>query len=258
MYIHGGRDIKEGPMGNMWKMSIGGVHELMDDPENGVCWETVNCKGTIPGKISHHKAAVFGLSVIVFGGIDCLDNFEDTFEFNSQTNTWSKIKQSGDIPKPCDDLSISQIDDSSLLIFGGFCSGSRVNSCYIATKTGSTLEWKEVGQNSPDKPCVRASHSSVVHGRKCYIFGGQDDENNKLNDLWEFDLDTEIFSQIELSPNSYQPMARSGHSANLYNGKMYIFGGIFEITKELSELLVYDFDTQSFECIAGESGEPGA
>jgi hypothetical protein len=53
-------------------------------------------------------------------------------------------------------------------------------------------------------------------------------------------------------------MARSGHSANLYNGKMYIFGGIFEITKELSELLVYDFDTQSFECIGGESGEPGA
>lgn len=53
-------------------------------------------------------------------------------------------------------------------------------------------------------------------------------------------------------------MARSGHTANLYDGKMYIFGGIFEITKELSELLVYNFDTQSFECIGGESGEPGA
>jgi len=56
-------------------------------------------------------------------------------------------------------------------------------------------------------------------------------------------METEIFSKIELGPNSYQPMARSGHSANLYNGKMYIFGGIFEITKELSELLVYDFTT---------------
>jgi len=69
-----------------------------------------------------------------------------------------------------------------------------VNAAYICTKTGSNLDWKEVGQNSPDKPCVRASHSQVVHGRKCIIFGGQDDENNKLNDLWEFDLDTEIFS----------------------------------------------------------------
>lgn len=70
MYIHGGRDIKEGPMSNMWKMSIGGIHEIMDDPENGCCWEPVNTKGTVPGKISHHKAAVFGHSVIVFGGID--------------------------------------------------------------------------------------------------------------------------------------------------------------------------------------------
>ena len=34
---------------------------------------------------------------------------------------------------------------------------------------------------------------------------------------------------------------------------MYIFGGIFEITKELSELLVYDFETQTFTCIGGES-----
>jgi hypothetical protein len=194
MYIYGGRDIKEGPMGNMWKMSISGIHELMDDPENGVCWEQVNTKGTQPGSISHHKAAVFGLSVIIFGGNKFLDNLDITYEFNSQTCTWAKIKQTGDIPKPCDDLSICQIDDSSLMIFGGFCAGSRVNNCYIATKTGSTLEWKEVGANSPDRPCVRASHSSVVNGRKCYIFGGQDDENNKLNDLWEYDLDSEIFS----------------------------------------------------------------
>ena len=129
------------------------------------------------------------------------------------------------------------------MIFGGFCSGTRVNTCYIATKKAEGLEWKEVGQSSPDKPCVRASHSAVVNGTKCYIFGGQDDENNKLNDLWEFDMETEIFSKIELGPNSYQPMARSGHSANMFNKKMYIFGGIFEITKELSELLVYDFDT---------------
>ena len=143
------------------------------------------------------------------------------------------------------------------MIFGGFCSGNRINACYIAYKSASGLEWLEVGKNSPDKPCVRASHSAVVNGTKCYIFGGQDDENNKLNDLWEYDMETEIFSKIELGPNSYQPMARSGHSANMYNKKMYIFGGIFEITKELSELLCYDFDTQCFECIAGESGDNG-
>ena len=69
MYVHGGRDIKEGPMGNMWRLSVSGLTELMNDPDYGVAWETVKCTGTIPGNISHHRPAVFGNSVVVFGGI---------------------------------------------------------------------------------------------------------------------------------------------------------------------------------------------
>lgn len=124
--------------------------------------------------------------------------------------------------------------------------GSRVNECFIGTKNGSTLEWRRIGDKSAQKPCIRASHSTVVSGGKCYIFGGQDDENNKLNDLWQLDLATENYSQIELAPNSFQPSARSGHSANIHKGKMYIFGGILELTKELNEMLVYDFATKTF------------
>ena len=30
--------------------------------------------------------------------------------------------------------------------------------------------------------------SSVCYNNKFYIFGGQDDDNNKLDDLWEFDV----------------------------------------------------------------------
>jgi len=36
---------------------------------------------------------------------------------------------------------------------------------------------------------------------------------------------------------------RSGHSANIYNGKMFIFGGILELTKELNEMIAYNFKT---------------
>jgi hypothetical protein len=179
-------------------MSIGGIQELMEDPDHNVSWEPVKCSGAVPGNISHHKTAVFGLSVIIYGGISGLENFQDTFEFDSVKCHWSKIKQSGDIPKPRDDLSLSQINDNSFIIFGGFVQGSRVNECFIGTKTGNQLVWKQVGQNSPQQPCVRASHSSSVFNNKLYIFGGQDDENNKLNDLWEFDIESEVFSQIDL------------------------------------------------------------
>lgn len=41
LYIHGGRDIKEGSMSNMWRLSINGIKELVEDPEYGVSWEHI-------------------------------------------------------------------------------------------------------------------------------------------------------------------------------------------------------------------------
>mmetsp|Transcript_1266 Transcript_1266/g.2291 ORF Transcript_1266/g.2291 Transcript_1266/m.2291 type:complete len:474 (-) Transcript_1266:82-1503(-) len=253
LYIHGGRDIKEGPMLNMWRLSIDSVKDLMDDPECGAAWEPVNFKGVMPGNISHHRPAVFGHSVVIFGGIKDYDNNPFVYEFDSHKLMWSKMTQSGEVPKPCDDHSLSQIDEDSFLIFGGFVEGSRVNECYVCRKKGNSLEWKHIGKNSAHRPCIRASHSSVVHNGKCYIFGGQDDENNKLNDLWVLDLTTEEYQLVDLPAGSYNPPARSGHSANIYNGKMYIFGGILELTKELNEMLIFDFNTMQFSVIGGTS-----
>jgi len=33
---------------------------------------------------------------------------------------------------------------------------------------------------------ARAGHSIVEHKDNFYVFGGQDDDNNKLNDIWKF------------------------------------------------------------------------
>ena len=91
----------------MWKLSIKGLLELLDDSQYAISWEPVVCKGTVPPNISHHKAAVFGNSVIIFGGINDYENNKEVFEFDSIKNVWSKLKQSGDVPKPRDDHSLS-------------------------------------------------------------------------------------------------------------------------------------------------------
>jgi N-acetylneuraminic acid mutarotase len=118
-----------------------------------------------------------------------------------------------------------------------------VNECYTCKKNGSTLEWSLVEVKSKEIPCIRASHSTAVYNGKCYIFGGQDDDNNKLNDLWELSLNTGMYRLITLTTGSVEPVARSGHSSNIFNGQMYIFGGILELTKELNEMLIYDFES---------------
>lgn len=168
---------------------------------------------------------------------------------------WSKLKETGDPPKPRDDHSLSQIDGNSFVIFGGFVAGSRVNDCYMCTKNGGTLEWKRLGDNSPTKPKVRASHSTAFYQGKLYIFGGMDEDNSKFCDLWELDLATETYKEIQLPDGSPMPNPRSGHSSTIFKNKMYIFGGIIELTKELNEMLIFDFSSGQFQII-GSDGQP--
>ncbi len=56
---------------------------------------------------------------------------------------------------------------------------------------------------------------------------------------------------MDLPELSHQPQPRRGHTANVFNGKMYIFGGIFELTKELNEMLIFDFTSNLMELKSG-------
>lgn len=85
-----------------------------------------------------------------------------------------------------------------------------------------------------------------------YVFGGKDSENNKMNDLWRLDLDTYKWELME--PSGKLPMERSGHSADVYRGNMVIFGGLFEITKELNDAHLYDFAHNKWIPFFEESG----
>ena len=83
--------------------------------------------------------------------------------------------------------------------------------------------------------------SAACCSNKLFVFGGQDDDNNKLGDLWCYDMSKCGWSQIKCNEGDYWPCPRSGHSAVVWNSKMYIFGGIYELTKELNDLVCYDF-----------------
>lgn len=102
---------------------------------------------------------------------------------------------------------------------------------------------------SKNIPVVRNSHSTVGFGTSVFIFGGQDEDTNKLKDLWEFNTTTKQWSNVAYQNQSTVELARSGHAAVSFGSKMFIFGGIFEVTKELNDLIVYDFKTQKMSVL---------
>lgn len=105
----------------------------------------------------------------------------------------------------------------------------------------ATNYWTKINpcEGSPT-PSPRSGHSAVLHGSNMYVFGGKDDDSNKLNDLWVFNYNDQIWEELKpdfgLSP---PPLPRSGHSACLYGDIMCVFGGIYDVTKELNDLHVY-------------------
>ncbi len=93
-------------------------------------------------------------------------------------------------------------------------------------------------------PEARAGHSAVVYKDKLIIFGGKNEENEKLNDVWSFTVPTHNWQK--LTTNSQAVLPRSGHSATVHNNYMLVFGGILDVTKELDDMLLFDLEMKKW------------
>ena len=78
-----------------------------------------------------------------------------------------------------------------------------------------------------------------------YVFGGKDEDNEKLNDFWQFDFATNTWTQME-DDQENSIISRSGHSACIYKDYMVVFAGIHEVTKELDDMSAYCFKTNKW------------
>ena len=72
------------------------------------------------------------------------------------------------------------------------------------------------------------------------MFGGTR-YNEKLADFWSFTLSNQNWTKIvtESCPNK-----RNGHSTVCYKDKIFLFGGIHQITCEKNDIWLFDSVTQ--------------
>jgi hypothetical protein len=91
------------------------------------------------------------------------------------------------------------------MCFGGYVNGSRVNDVILCRHEGAIVSADHVcgGEEVSNGPAARASVSVGVYGRNVYMFGGQEDDNRKLNDIWSFDCDDMSWTQIEIGADDY-------------------------------------------------------
>lgn len=87
-----------------------------------------------------------------------------------------------------------------------------------------------------------------------YVFAGKDVDNNKLNDLWQLDLKSKSWKKSEQQGDA--PIERSGASLVAYKGYLILFGGIFELTKELGDCYAYDTRSKTWYTLFEEIDSP--
>ena len=125
------------------------------------------------------------------------------FSLNLENYHWSMLKvkaKDGDdtnLPKTRDEHS-SVVYDDSMIVFGGFVFGERTNELFKFTFETNT--WEKIIPEGKACPCPRVGHSAIVwldeeEGDKLIIFGGKDDENNKLADTWKFNFRTNTWTE---------------------------------------------------------------
>ena len=97
LYVHGGRDLKEGSIASMWRLNLTSIHQIMEDDVQDQMseWELVQTTGRGPGKISHHTVSVRPTKEVIFyGGLRGEDSNDEIFLFNPNTNAWSLVQPS--------------------------------------------------------------------------------------------------------------------------------------------------------------------
>lgn len=175
----------------------------------------------------------------LFGGSNLESENRKFFSLDLNHFRWDVVKSRGDLPITRDEHTcIVYENESSMIIFGGFCNGERTNELikYLFQEN----RWVKL--NMPVgavQPSPRSGHSACIYENAMYVFGGKDDDNNKLNDLWRLDLNTYQWTEIKPVDN-YKPLERSGHSSDIFENYLVVFGGIYEITKELNDFHLFD------------------
>ena len=271
MFIFGGHDIREGTLDSLWMVELTKVQEgehkgaeFGDAVEKKVQWNKLETTGkdkpgkiydvnNLLGPIAHHSSVVFSEKMYLFGGSNQQRKVHNhTFwQLDLKNLRWDVIFARGDIPGNREDHT-AVIYEGAMVVFGGFLpNGERTNDIYMYFFKEN--KWEKVSVLGLDLPKARAGHSAIVFGDSMVIFGGRDEEANKLNDIWVFNFTSYQWEEI----HAYDPpVPRSGHSACLYKDMMLVFGGMFEVTKELDDMHLFDFRNKRWITFFEEQNSP--
>ncbi|ELR13924.1 kelch repeatcontaining protein [Acanthamoeba castellanii str. Neff] len=168
--------------------------------------------------------------------------YNDLCFFDAESEEWTVVPASGDIPCARSTHSITLINGGKqLLMFAGYKGDEqRFNDVHVLDL--GTLTWTKVELPQPT-PAPRNTHTAILlgDGQRLVVFGGRD-EHKFFNDCWILDVVRMQWREVETT--GPLPSPRSGHSAVLVrHHNMLIFGGWSGGYPRFSDVFELNLDT---------------
>lgn len=163
-----------------------------------------------------HTAVVYSASLYIFGGFEGKKWLNDLHRFDTSSFVWSQPRVLGSAPQPRQYHTSVSVKDS-MFIFGGYNGSGWLKDLIVLDL--KSLKW-QYPKTYGEVPTGREGHTMVNIQDYLYIFGGWD--GMTIGDMYRVNVSTYLWEKIEVFGE--KPML-CGHSANVVDGKIFVFGG---------------------------------
>ncbi|KAH0542966.1 hypothetical protein FGG08_002654 [Glutinoglossum americanum] len=160
--------------------------------------------------------------IYAFGGFDQYTDevYNHVLKLDVNTLQWSLVDNYGDIPGVRMGHTATLYKGDKLLVYGGE-NEHRMFLSDVVIFDLKTAHWTQPAISGP-VPKGRTRHASALYDDKLFIMGGISDHNAVLDDVCYLDLNTWTWSR------SWKFIGRFDHSAWVWGGRMWVFGGLSE------------------------------
>jgi len=198
----------------------GSVHQndLWAFDFNSETWEQISPSGSIP-PARRGAMAVYdpnGHRLILFGGLGDVDNFNDVWVFDLNSEEWTQLSPSGTIPPGRGGgAAFFDSDNNRLIIHGGWAYDGAWIYYYndLWALDMESLTWTELSPMGPaPEPRRNMAYAYDTQNHRLIVFGGNQYPNYYFGDLYavedwgptakkEFDVPETRASAVKIYPN---------------------------------------------------------
>nr|AML77323.1 putative LOV domain-containing protein [Ptilidium ciliare var. pulcherrimum] len=191
-------------------------------------WTKLTVGGAVEPSRCNFSACAMGNKLVLFGGEGInMQPMNDTFvlDLSVARPQWKYVEVNSPPPGRWGHT-LSCLNGSWLVVFGGCGSSGLLNDVYVLDLNSKQPTWREVGAGA-GAPLPRSWHSScTLDGSKLVVSGGCADSGALLSDTFLLDLSVEEPEWREIVV-AWSPPARLGHTMCVYQKcKILMFGGL--------------------------------